>query len=65
MVRTNQSKPLDDQFGQFEQIIYRKQVDLKGPQTKFEGSLKTLYKSYESSKYDLSSSTTLSFRNYS
>ncbi len=44
MVRTNQSKPLDDQFGQFEQIIYRKQVDLKGPQTKFEGSLKTLYK---------------------
>ena len=29
MVRTNQSKPLDDQFGQFEQIIYRKQVDLK------------------------------------
>ncbi|MCU6325939.1 hypothetical protein KSU18_22805, partial [Enterobacter quasiroggenkampii] len=44
MVRTNQSKPLDDQFGQFEQIIYRKQVDLKGPQTNFEGSLKTLYK---------------------
>ncbi|OHO70192.1 ATP-dependent helicase [Staphylococcus sp. HMSC036D05] len=43
MVRNNQSKPLDEKFGQFEQIIYRKQVDLKGPVTRFDGSLKTLY----------------------
>ena len=43
MVRNNQSKPLDEKFSQFEQIIYRKQVDLKGPVTRFDGSLKTLY----------------------
>ena len=65
MVRTNQSKPLDDQFGQFEQIIYRKQVDLKVHKQSLKVLLKHFIKSYESSKYDLSSSTTLSFRNYS
>ena len=33
MVRNNQSKPLDEKLVEFEQIIYRKQVDLKGPVT--------------------------------
>ena len=60
MVRNNQSKPLDEKFGQFEQIIYRKQVDLKGPVTRFDGSLKTLYtKSHKSTRYDIQTSTTL------
>ncbi|OLS09221.1 ATP-dependent helicase [Staphylococcus epidermidis] len=44
MVRQNNNVALDSQYGQFEQIIYKKQVDLKGPVTEFNGSLKTLYK---------------------
>ena len=44
MVRHYQTKPLDKQFDQFEQIIYRKQVDFKKPVTKYKGSLKSLYK---------------------
>ncbi|MEB6611508.1 helicase C-terminal domain-containing protein [Staphylococcus pasteuri] len=44
MVRQHKSATLDQQFGQFEQIIYKKQVDLKGPVTEFNGTLKTLYK---------------------
>lgn len=43
MVRHHNQSSLDDKFGQFEQIIYKKQVDLKAPQTKFNGSLKQLY----------------------
>ncbi|MGA4513675.1 helicase C-terminal domain-containing protein [Staphylococcus caledonicus] len=45
MVRHHNQSSLDDKFGQFEQIIYKKQVDLKAPQTKFNGSLKQLYSS--------------------
>lgn len=45
MVRHHNQSSLDDRFGQFEQIIYKKQVDLKAPQTKFNGSLKQLYSS--------------------
>ena len=44
MVRQHNNVALDSQYGQFEQIIYKKQVDLKGPVTEFNGSLKTLYK---------------------
>ncbi|PTF14804.1 helicase C-terminal domain-containing protein [Staphylococcus devriesei] len=43
MVRHHNQSSLDDKYGQFEQIIYKKQVDLKAPQTKFNGSLKQLY----------------------
>lgn len=44
MVRQHDNATLDSQYGQFEQIIYKKQVDLKGPVTEFNGTLKTLYK---------------------
>lgn len=44
MVRQHDNATLDSQYGQFEQIIYKKQVDLKGPFTEFNGTLKTLYK---------------------
>ena len=44
MVRQHNSATLDSQYAQFEQIIYKKQIDLKGPVTEFNGTLKTLYK---------------------
>lgn len=43
MVRNYQTKPPNNQFEQFEQIIYRKQIDLK-PAVNFDGTLKDLYK---------------------
>ncbi|GGG85098.1 ATP-dependent helicase [Staphylococcus pragensis] len=43
MVRQHKQTELDVQFDQFEQIIYKKQSDLKAPQTHFNGSLKQLY----------------------
>lgn len=43
MVRQHKQVDLDAKFGQFEQIIYKKQIDLKAPQTRFDGSLKHLY----------------------
>ena len=43
MVRNYQTKPPNNQFEQFEQIIYRKQIDLK-PDVNFDGTLKDLYK---------------------
>ncbi|BGE82413.1 helicase C-terminal domain-containing protein [Staphylococcus petrasii] len=43
MVRHHKQTELDSQFDQFEQIIYKKQSDLKAPQTHFNGSLKQLY----------------------
>lgn len=43
MVRHHKQTELDAQFDQFEQIIYKKQSDLKAPQTNFNGSLKQLY----------------------
>lgn len=43
MVRQHENSPLDNQYGQFEQIIYKKQIDLKAPKTSFNGSLKDLY----------------------
>ena len=43
MVRNYQTKPRNNQFEQFEQIIYRKQIDLK-PAVNFDGTLKDLYK---------------------
>ena len=44
MVRNYQTKPPNIQFEQFEQIIYRKQIDLKKPAVNFDGTLKDLYK---------------------
>ncbi|MDI6429383.1 helicase C-terminal domain-containing protein [Staphylococcus epidermidis] len=44
MVRNYQTKPPNNQFEQFEQIIYRKQIDLKKPAVNFDGTLKDLYK---------------------
>ncbi|UXV33911.1 3'-5' exoribonuclease [Staphylococcus sp. IVB6181] len=44
MVRKRKDEGLDKEFAQFEQIIYRKQVDFKAPQIDFEGSTKDFYK---------------------
>lgn len=43
MVRNHTEQPLPKEFDQFEQIIYRKQVDFKAPQIDFNGSTKDFY----------------------
>ncbi|MBL7565254.1 helicase C-terminal domain-containing protein [Staphylococcus saccharolyticus] len=43
MVRNYKPQSLSEQFSQFEQIIYRKQIDFTGPTTHFNDSLKDLY----------------------
>ncbi|MGX0550356.1 ATP-dependent DNA helicase DinG [Staphylococcus hominis] len=43
MVRQHHNHDIDYQYAQFEQIIYKKQQDLKVPQIEFKGSLKDLY----------------------
>lgn len=45
MVRTHDAQPLGDEYDKFEQLIYRKQQDLKGAVTDYDGSLKDLYQS--------------------
>ncbi|MGO3049473.1 ATP-dependent helicase [Staphylococcus casei] len=43
MVRNHDDKTLDDAYDQFEQIIYKKQIDFKAPTVNFNGTLKELY----------------------
>lgn len=43
MVRNHDDKILDDAYDQFEQIIYKKQIDFKAPTVNFNGTLKELY----------------------
>lgn len=43
MVRQRGTQPLGKEFDQFEQIIYKKQKDLKSPSVDFEGSTETFY----------------------
>ena len=64
MVRQHDNATLDSQYGQFEQIIYKKQVDLKGPVTEFNGTLKHYIKSNKTIRLNLSTTTTLFVRNH-
>ena len=43
MVRNYDEQTLSDRFDQFEQIIYKKQIDFKAPTVQFGGNLKALY----------------------
>ncbi|ARJ27405.1 helicase C-terminal domain-containing protein [Staphylococcus lugdunensis] len=43
MVRQYKNALPDNKFDRFEQIMYKKQIDLKAPKTDFNGSLKDLY----------------------
>src|SRR5699024_5769596 len=43
MARTHTNNVLEDDFTQFEQIIYKKQKDFKAPTANFNGTLKDLY----------------------
>ncbi|MFW2434523.1 helicase C-terminal domain-containing protein [Staphylococcus cohnii] len=43
MARNHNHEPLNEDFDQFEQIIYKKQKDFKAPTANFDGTLKDLY----------------------